>query len=83
MLRWNWSIIPVILGTTRQGRMSEHVARFVFGEIGKREGVESELIDIRELDFPMGDAGSGITQVWLDQIGGRHRRQHLVPVVRH
>ena len=52
--------IPVILGTTRQGRMSEHVARFVFGELGKREGVESELIDIRELDFPTGDAGSGI-----------------------
>src|SRR2546421_11383987 len=52
--------IPVILGTTRQGRMSEHVASFVFGELGKRTGVESELIDIRELDFPVGDAGSGI-----------------------
>ena len=52
--------IPVILGTTRQGRMSEHVASFVFGELGKRTGVESELIDIRELDFPVSDAGSGI-----------------------
>src|SRR5438874_9247184 len=52
--------IPVILGTTRQGRMSEHVARFVFGELGKRKGVESELIDIRELDFPLSDEGSGI-----------------------
>ena len=52
--------IPVILGTTRQGRMSEHVARLVFDELGKRRGVESELIDIRELDFPTGDAGSGI-----------------------
>ena len=52
--------IPVILGTTRQGRMSEQVARLVFDELGKRRGVESELIDIRELDFPTGDAGSGI-----------------------
>ena len=52
--------IPVILGTTRQGRMSEHVARLVFDELGKRKGVESELIDIRELDFPTEDAGSGI-----------------------
>ena len=52
--------IPVILGTARQGRMSEHVARFVFGELGRREGVESELIDIRELNLPAGDEGSGI-----------------------
>ena len=52
--------IPVILGTTRQGRMSEHVARLVFDELGKRRGVESELIDIRELRFPTEDAGSGI-----------------------
>jgi len=52
--------IPVILGTTRQGRMSEHVARLVFAELGKREGVESELIDIRELSFPVDDEGSGI-----------------------
>ncbi|HEX3560567.1 MAG TPA: NADPH-dependent FMN reductase [Pyrinomonadaceae bacterium] len=52
--------IPVILGTTRQGRMSEHVARLVFQEIGKRRGVESELIDIREMDFPVSDEGSGI-----------------------
>ena len=52
--------IPVILGTTRQGRMSEYVARLVFDEVVKREGVESELIDIRELNIPTGDAGSGI-----------------------
>lgn len=52
--------IPVILGTTRQGRMSEQVARLVSDELGKRKGVEGELIDIRELGFPTEDAGSGI-----------------------
>jgi NAD(P)H-dependent FMN reductase len=52
--------IPVILGTTRQGRASENVARFVFGEVQKREGVETELIDIRELKFPTDDAGEAI-----------------------
>ena len=52
--------IPVILGTARQGRRSEHVARFVHGEFSKRKGVESELIDIRELSIPSDDAGSGI-----------------------
>jgi len=52
--------IPIILGTTRQGRMSEQVARFVFGELSKRKNVESELIDIRELSFPTNDAGETI-----------------------
>jgi NAD(P)H-dependent FMN reductase len=49
--------IPVILGTPRQGRMSEHAARFVLGEIEKREGVETELIDVRELGLTTQDAG--------------------------
>lgn len=52
--------IPVILGTARRGRMSEHVARLVFEELGKRAGVETELIDIRALGFPADDEGSGI-----------------------
>jgi NAD(P)H-dependent FMN reductase len=52
--------IPVILGTPRQGRMSEHVARFVLGELNKRDGVETTLIDIRTLPFPLTDAGEAI-----------------------
>jgi NAD(P)H-dependent FMN reductase len=43
--------IPVILGTARKGRMSENVAGFVFEELEKRAGVETELIDIRKLPF--------------------------------
>jgi NAD(P)H-dependent FMN reductase len=52
--------IPVILGTTRKGRASENVARFVFEEIEKRDGVETELIDIRTLSLPIDDAGEEI-----------------------
>ena len=52
--------IPVILGTVRKGRASENVAKFVFEQVQKREGVESELIDIRELNFPGDDAGEQI-----------------------
>ena len=54
--------IPVILGTTRKGRASENVAKFVFGEIQKREGVETDLIDIRNLGFPVDDAGEAIKE---------------------
>lgn len=52
--------IPVILGTVRKGRASENVAKFVFAEVQKREGVESEFIDIRDLNFPVDDAGEQI-----------------------
>jgi NAD(P)H-dependent FMN reductase len=52
--------IPIILGTTRQGRMSEHAARFVLGEVKKREGIETELIDVRELNFPWDDTGEQV-----------------------
>jgi len=49
--------IPVILGTTRQGRQSAHVARFVFEQTKKRVDVETELIDVRELPMRLDDAG--------------------------
>jgi len=52
--------IPLILGTTRKGRASENVARFVFGEIQKHDGVETEFIDLRDLKFPTDDAGESI-----------------------
>ena len=49
--------IPVILGTARQGRESENVARFVFEQTRKRAGVETELIDVRTLPMRLDDAG--------------------------
>src|SRR5678815_5279645 len=52
--------IPVILGTVRKGRASENVAKFVFEQVKRREGVESEFIDIRELHFNPDDAGEQI-----------------------
>ncbi len=52
--------IPVILGTPRKGRMSENVARFVYAEVAKREGVETELIDVCDLKLPIDDAGEQI-----------------------
>jgi NAD(P)H-dependent FMN reductase len=52
--------IPVVLGTPRKGRASEAVARFMLGEVSKRGGVETELIDIRELNLSMDDEGESI-----------------------
>src|SRR5213594_2991452 len=54
--------IPVILGTTRKGRMSEHAARFMVGQIAKREGVVTELIDISRMALRVDDAGDGVKE---------------------
>ena len=52
--------MPVILGTPRQGRMSEHVAEFVVEEVAKRDKIETQLIDIRKISIPTTDAGESI-----------------------
>ena len=51
---------PVILGTTRKGRMSAHAAQFVFSQLQKRNSVTTELIDIAELPLPVDDAGEAV-----------------------
>jgi NAD(P)H-dependent FMN reductase len=48
--------IPIILGTARQGRQSEHVANFVLSEMKKRPEIETELIDVRKLKMRLDDA---------------------------
>jgi NAD(P)H-dependent FMN reductase len=63
--------LPVILGTSRQGRASEHAARFVFSEVSKRSDMETELIDIRDLPFPIDDAGEAIKDSQFSATVGR------------
>jgi NAD(P)H-dependent FMN reductase len=43
--------IKVIIGTTRQGRFSEKPAQWIYEEAKKLNGVEAELLDLR--DYPM------------------------------
>jgi NAD(P)H-dependent FMN reductase len=54
--------IPVILGTARMGRMSQHAAWLVTEELRKCTGVETDLIDIAKLPLPTNDAGEAIKQ---------------------
>ena len=51
--------VPVILGTPRRGRMSEHAANLMCAQVGKRQGVETELVDVATLPIPVDDAGDG------------------------
>src|SRR6516165_3509849 len=52
--------IPVVLGTARMGRLSLHPARLVTEELSKRNGVETDLIDIAKLPLPTNDAGEAV-----------------------
>ena len=49
--------IPVLLGTQRTGRLSEHAARVVLTGIQNRPGIETELIDFATLPIPSDEAG--------------------------
>jgi NAD(P)H-dependent FMN reductase len=52
--------IPVIIGTPRQGRLTEPAANFVFEEASKRQDLKTELIDIREIPIRSDDAGEAL-----------------------
>jgi len=43
--------ISVIVGSTRQGRFSEKPAQWIFQHLQKRDGMDAQLLDLR--DFPM------------------------------
>jgi NAD(P)H-dependent FMN reductase len=51
---------PVILGTSRQGRASEHAAHFVVDHVAKRAEIRTDLIDIRNIRLSIDDAGESI-----------------------
>ena len=63
--------IPVILGTPRQGRMSENAAKFIHGETSRREGVKTELIDVRDIPLSLNDAGEQIKDPKFSEIVSR------------
>jgi len=52
--------VPVILGTPRKGRLSEHAAQLMVSRVAERDGVETELIDVADLPIRTDDAGEQI-----------------------
>ncbi len=52
--------IPIILGTPRQGRLSEHVARVIVEQASARDDMRTEHIDVRDLPLSSMDAGEQI-----------------------
>jgi len=45
------TVISVIIGSTREGRFSEKPAKWILQQLKKRQGIDAQLLDLR--DFPM------------------------------
>ncbi len=60
----NKIFIPLILGSGREGRQSEHVAKFVFELLSKKEEVETQFIDVRDFGFPFTTTDEKETEPW-------------------
>ena len=52
--------LPMILGTPRKNRESEHVAKWVFSKIRERAEIETQFFDVRDFDLPRDDYGTTV-----------------------
>ncbi len=53
--------IPVLLGTLREGRRSEVIARYVLSRLERIEGVKTELIDPRDIGLQRDGYGPDVS----------------------
>ena len=63
--------IPVLLGTSRAGRESENVARWVHRKLEERTEIETQFFDVRDFQLPHDGYGQEIKDLfpeWRDAI---------------
>ncbi|MFA6524851.1 MAG: NADPH-dependent FMN reductase [Patescibacteria group bacterium] len=51
--------LPIILGTTREGRESEKVAKYLEKRVREKPGIVTQIIDVKKLNFA-GNEGRGL-----------------------
>ena len=64
-------LIPILLGTPRKNRESEHVARWVYSKMFERDEIETRLFDVRDFQIPTDHYGQEIKDrfpEWRDAI---------------
>lgn len=62
----NSVFIPLLLGTPREGRKSEHVARLLEQEIQARSDITTQFFDVREFKFPRDGYGQDIKELFSE-----------------
>ena len=63
--------VPLILGTNRKDRQSEHVANWVCAKMRERGDIETQLFDVRDFELPRDQYGTEIGHLfpeWRDSI---------------
>ena len=71
--------LQIIVGSTRPGRVSDRVAKWVLGAAQKMDGVEAELVDLADYPLPFLDETASprfnpdrhpneVAQRWLDKV---------------
>jgi NAD(P)H-dependent FMN reductase len=63
--------IPLLLGTNRQDRASEPVAKWVYSKMNERDDIEPSFFDVRDFDLPRDDYGTKVAHrfpEWRDAI---------------
>ena len=67
----NKLFIPILLGTNRKERNSVHPAKWLVGEMQKREDIETSLFDVADFALPQDNYGQGLKDQfpeWRDAI---------------
>jgi NAD(P)H-dependent FMN reductase len=63
--------VPLLLGTSRQSRESENVAKWVFAQMQQHDEVEPQYFDVRDFDLPQDHYGQELKDQfpeWRDAI---------------
>ena len=58
--------VPILLGTPRKNRESEHVARWVFSKMQGRPEIEAQFFDVRDFELPRDGYGPEIKDLFPD-----------------
>ncbi|HET7629856.1 MAG TPA: NAD(P)H-dependent oxidoreductase [Candidatus Saccharimonadales bacterium] len=72
--------VQVIVGSTRPGRVSDRIAKWVVNHANQLDGVDAELVDLKDYDLPMLDEPispqynperqpNDEAKRWLDKLG--------------
>src|SRR6476469_1447274 len=54
--------IPILLGTNRKERQSEHVAKWLLSKVEERDDIETQLFDVRDFHLPYDHYGQEIKE---------------------
>ena len=86
--------VAVVLGTIRQGRVSERLASWVLQEVGAHNDIEAELVDLKDYPMPFFDEAVSprynpnrtiepVVQKWLAQLQSAEAYIFVTPEYNH